>query len=197
MKRFVLLGLVALSVFAVPASAQVVMYRQEVPFVLKRAAVSESEWDSLVVSHAGSRTDTSAAFRLDGWARIGGAAAADSVPLLHFEYAVIPGTTVTAASSTTTAILQMSSDGVNWASASAASLDPFGAAPVALTALNTGAYSRTVDYVGAVQSDQVVNSRFLRFVVASAASGQFKLAVSWPRVVVGSSGSPQFVRSPQ
>lgn len=191
MKRFVLLGLAALSLFAGTASAQVTMHRIEVPFILQRAAVPPSEWDSLVVSHSGSRTDTSAAFRLEGWSRLGGIA--DSSVLFVFDYSCIPGSAVTPASSTTTVTLQQSADGTNWSTVAAA-LAPFNNAP-ALTATNTGSYVRRQVHEGSVAADLVVNSRLLRFVVASAAGGQFKLVVSYPRAFVAGGGSPQGLRS--
>lgn len=193
MKRFVLLGLAALSVFAVPAWAGsgVATFRMEVPFILQRAAVPASDHDSLVVSHAGSRTDTSGVFRFDGWAFEGSGNVADSLMLFTVDYSCIPGSTVTPASSTTTMSLQASADGTNWATVGA-TMAPFNNAP-ALTAINTGSYVRGVTYDLSLAQRQMLAQQKLRLIVASAASGQFKLIVSYPRAFGSTQSGPRWI----
>jgi hypothetical protein len=184
MKRFILPTLVAIGLFSSfgGATADVALYRKNVSFDIRRAAKAPNDWDSLVVHRAGARTDTSASFRLDGWARQSPAFAADSTILLAFEFGSINGSTITVGSGATTVTLQQSSDGSNWATVGA-SLAPFNAAP-ALTASSTGGYIRDLLYDAGISSDQIINTQLLRFIVNSAATGQQTLWVSWPRAVV-------------
>jgi hypothetical protein len=181
MKRLLLPALVALGLFSsLAASADVTMYRKNLPFDIRRSAVNSNEWDSLIVHRGGSRTDTTATFRLSGWARQG--TIADSTLFLAIEFGAIPGSSITVASSTTNFALQMSTDGNNWTTVGA-EVDPFDGSPN-LTATNTGSYVREVPYLGTPAMRQALHASYLRFIVVSAATGQQTLWVSWPRALV-------------